>query len=191
MSEIVKYSTKTFADVWPALDGFMGDYKGSPFGSLGPMTLSDDNAKTLYYLLYARYGNSPIANLDENQFKFKVWSTIFQYGPVWQKKLALQSSLLELTDDELRAGSIMIYNHAFNPGTEPGTATTDELNYVNDQNTSRSKRSKLDAYTALWDILVTDVTESFLRHFQKLFKQFVRQESPVLYTEEEEEDYEG
>lgn len=189
MSKIVKYSTKTFADVWPALDGFMGDYKASPFGSLGPMTLSDDNAKTLYYLLYARYGNSPIANLDENQFKFKVWSTIFQYGPVWQKKLSLQSSLLELTDDELRAGSIMIYNHAFNPGNEPGTATTDELNFVNDQNTSRSKRSKLDAYTALWDILVTDVTESFLRHFQKLFKQFVRQENPVLYTEEEE-DYE-
>lgn len=186
MSELIKYSTKTFADVWPDCDGFCEDYQKSPFGDRGALTLSADSMKTLYYLLYARYGNSPIANLDENQFKFKVWSTVFQYGPVWQKKLDIQSKLLELTEDELRAGSIMIYNHAFNPGSEPGTATTGELGYINDQNTSRAKKSKIDAYTALWDILVTDVTETFLRHFQKLFKQFVRQETPTLYYEEGE-----
>lgn len=190
MSEIIKYSTKTFADVWPDYDSFQKEYTESAFGDLGPMTVYNDNLRLLYYLLYARYGNSPIANLDENQFKYKIWSTIFQYGPVWQEKLDLQKKLLSLSDEELQSGSIMIYNHAFNPGTAPGTSTTDELAYVNDQNTSRSKRSKLEAYTALWDILVTDITESFLRHFQKLFKQFVRQESPTLYAEEDT-DYEG
>ena len=42
---------------------------------------TDANATTLYYLLYARYGNSHIVNTDENQFTYKLFSTIFMYGP--------------------------------------------------------------------------------------------------------------
>jgi hypothetical protein len=52
----------------------------SPFAS-SISTSNPDNVSLVYYLLYARYGNNPIANRDENQFKFKIFSVIFQYGP--------------------------------------------------------------------------------------------------------------
>lgn len=46
-------------------------------------------------------------------------------------------------------GSKSIYNHAFNPSNEPSTASLDELDYINEQNTSNVKRSKIDAYGML------------------------------------------
>ena len=59
------YSTKNFCDIYPDVTTFMRDY-----GALGlPKTISDQNAQILFYLLFSRYGNSPIANYDENQFK--------------------------------------------------------------------------------------------------------------------------
>lgn len=71
------YSTRTFADVYGSADDFSADY-----GKLGlPKTISDTNLSNLFYLLYSRYGNSPIANHDENQFKVKLQAVIWQYGP--------------------------------------------------------------------------------------------------------------
>ena len=52
-----------------------------------PLKITVENAELLYYLLYARYGNSHIANNDENQFKYRLASTIFMYGPTWEKEL--------------------------------------------------------------------------------------------------------
>lgn len=72
-----KYETKTFCDVWDEADAFKDDLADSPFAGV----LTSTNQTLLYYLLYAKYGNSPIANRDENQFKYKVFGTIFQYGP--------------------------------------------------------------------------------------------------------------
>ena len=59
---IPMYSTKNFEDIYNSVETFMADY-----GTLGlPKTISDQNAQILFYLLYSRYGNSPIANYDEN-----------------------------------------------------------------------------------------------------------------------------
>ena len=78
MSKMIpQYDTKLFTDIWDEASEFITDYT-----TVGiPATISQANATTLYYLLYARYGNTPIANYDENQFKYKVFSIIFQYGP--------------------------------------------------------------------------------------------------------------
>lgn len=93
---IPQYDTKLFTEVWDTAGEFLADYQ-----SVGiPATISILNAQTLYYLLYARYGNSPIANYDEEQFKYKVFSIIFQYGPTWEKRLSVQKTLrdMELSD---------------------------------------------------------------------------------------------
>ena len=58
-----QYDTKLMTEVWSSASDFLTDYQ-----TVGiPTTISNQNAATLYYLLYARYGNTPIANYDENQ----------------------------------------------------------------------------------------------------------------------------
>jgi len=184
---IPQYSTIKFTDVWEDVDDFKSDLADSPFaGSLS--TSSPDNVSILFYLLYARYGNNPIANLDITQWKFKVFSVIFQYGPTWQKRLDIQGKLRSLTDADILSGSKAIFNHAFNPSTAPSTGSLDELSYINDQSTSNYKKSKMDAYMQLWELLRTDVTEDFLNQFKKCFKIFVSSEQPLLYISENEED---
>lgn len=213
------YSTKNFEDIYDSVNTFMADY-----GTLGlPKTISDQNAQILYYLLFSRYGNSPIANYDENQFKVKLQAVIWQFGPTWEKRLDIQDKLRKLTDSELSTGTMTtnvstgssegtssdtgssIKNHAYNPGEISSQTTTlngPELNYIDQQNTDKMtgsssvsnsdnrnssqtiKKSKMDAYMQLWELLDNDVTNEFLAKFQKLFKQFVRPEANMIYESE-------
>lgn len=188
-SMIPQYSTVLFTDIWDDVDEFKSDLANSPFAGC-ISTSNPDNVSIVFYLLYARYGNNPIANLDEMQWKFKIFSTIFQYGPTWEKRLDLQSKIRALTESDLLTGSKAIHNHAFNPSTDPSTGSLTELTYINDQQTSSFKKNKLDAYTQQWDMLETDVTEDFLNKFKKCFKVFVSPESPLLYVSDTPEDEE-
>ena len=93
---IPQYDTKLMTEVWSDASGFLTDYQNAGI----PTTISNQNATTLYYLLYAKYGNTPIANYDENQWKYKMFSVIFQYGPTWEKRLDVQTTLrgLQIAD---------------------------------------------------------------------------------------------
>lgn len=180
---IPQYNTIKFTDAYEDVSEFLTDYANVGI----PTTITLDNARTLYYLLYARYGNSPIANNDINQFKYKLFSIIFQYGPSWEKKLEIQDKIRNLSEDELMTGTKVINNHAYNPGDMPGTAALEELNYINSQNTQNYKKSKSDAYMTLWTMLATDVSEDFIRRFEVLFKQFVLPEETYIYYDEDKE----
>lgn len=160
--------TKTFTEIWDEYTDFSTDFTASPFTGV----ITNTNLEILYYLLYGKFGNSFITNLDENQWKFKVFSTIWQYGPAWQRKLEIQAELngLDLESDDIFQGAKAIYNHAYNPETSPSTGDLEELNYINEQNTTNYKKSKMDAYTQLWNLIATDVTEEFLARFKPLFK---------------------
>ena len=172
------YRTRKFADIWPSVDAFLKDYQESAI----PQKLKTADATTLYYLLYARYGNSSIANSDENQFKYKVFSTIYIGGATWAKKQEIQDKLREMTEDEILAGTKAIYNHAYNPQTAPTTDTVEELDYINEQNTTKYKKSKLDGYAMLWAILNDGVTETFLREFRYHFLVVVEPQLPLWYV---------
>lgn len=173
------YRTKKFTDYFPNVSSFKTEFEDSPIKA---DFQSDTTVDTLYYLLYARYGNSTIASSDPNQFKFKLWTIIFSYGPSWEKRLDIQKELRGLTENDLIAGSTQIYNHSYNPSTAPSTSTLDELTTINEQNTQKQKRSKLDAYSFLWDLLDTDVTTEFLNRFQGLFLKIVEPELPLWYV---------
>lgn len=172
------FRTRTFTDIFDAYEKFKETYDTNGI----PTTLDDTSLKTLYYLLYARYGNAHIASSDENQFKYKVFSTIFMYGPAWQKRLDIQKKLIELGDDEILVGATAIYNNALNPGTTPSTQTLEELDYINQQNVTKYKKSKLEAYAILEELIKTDVTEAFIGKFKKLFITIVEPELPLWYT---------
>lgn len=94
-------------------------------------------------------------------------------------------------DGDLFKGTKAIYNHAFNPGDysseKSGTETQPELAYVNDQNVTNYKKSKMDAYTQLWDLLATDVTNEFINKFSGLFAKFVHTRPDLYITELDEE----
>lgn len=173
------YRTNTFQEIWDTADKFIGEYQNNGIKA----TISQDSCRTLYYLLYAKYGNSAIASSDENRFKYEVWSTIFKYGPSWEKRLEIQDKLRNLSEDELLKGSKAIYNHAFNPGTAPAVGTLEELPAINEQNSTNFKKSKLEAYAMLMQLLQTDVTEEFLEQFKKLFRVFLL-EDPLVYITE-------
>ena len=180
-----EYNTIQFNDVWESVDEFIHDYQHVGI----PTTINaTTSAKTLFYLLYARYGNNPIANYDITQFKYKIFSVIFQYGPTWEKRLDIQNKLRALSDADILVGSNAIYNHAYNPSAAPSTSALDELTYINDQNTTRYKKSKMDAYAQLLELLEVDVTEEFLNKFKKCFKVFVAPEQPLFYVEDDEEE---
>ena len=186
-SEYGNYRTKKFTDFYQNAQDFVNDYHLCGI----PSTITDDTATTLYYLLYARYGNSHIISSDENQFKYKMFSIIFQYGPTWEKRLDIQNKLRNLTEDELMRGTKAIYNTANNPGTEPSTGSLEELPYINNQNTTGYKKSKMDAYANLLSLLDTDVTEDFIKRFGKLFITILEPREPLWYTTEIGEDNDG
>lgn len=174
------YRQKKFTDVFGNFSDFREFYNSS---GISP-TISSKNLETLYYLLYARYGNSTIASSDTNQFKYKLFGIIFCYGPTWEKRLGIQIKLRELTIDELMKGSTQINNQAFHPGSAPSTQTTEELEAINAQHVTKYKKDKLSAYAHLMELLETDVTNEFLERFKKLFLVVVSPELPLWYETE-------
>ena len=182
MDLLPQYNTKLFTDIYNTVDTFVADYNTINLGGITDTTL----VTKLFYLLYAKFGNSPIANLDENQFKYKLFSTVFMYGPAWEKKLDIQTEIRNLSVDELLQGAKAIYNHALNPETDPSTLAPDELTYINEQNTTQYKKSKMDAYGQLWRLISTDVTADFLAKFNDCFKKFVRPANPLIYVTDED-----
>ena len=172
------YRTRTFIEIFDTVDTFVSECQSSGIESV----LSATNLRTLYYLLYAKYGNSHIANSDENQFKYKVYSTIFMYGPAWQKRLELQKNIQTLSDEEVRTGGKSIFNHSFNPSTVPSTSTLEELPTINEQNTNNFKRGKLEGYEKVWYLIATDVTKEFIDKFKYLFLTIVEPYEALYYT---------
>ena len=93
---IPQYTTVLFTDIWDSAEDFKADLDDSAFAGCmqdGSTQGQPDNVSLLYYLLYAKYGNNPIANNDVTQFKYKIYSVMFQYGPTWEKKLDIQHKL--------------------------------------------------------------------------------------------------
>lgn len=175
----------TFTDIYNNAEDFVNDYKTSGlYDDYNKIT--DPNATTLYYLLYAKYGNSSIRNWDETQFKYKLFSIIFMYGPSWEKRLEVQAKLRAFTPEELSIGATQIYNHSYNPSTPPSTQFLDELPTINDQNVTKNRRGRLDTYNLLLSLLETDVTNEFLNKFKPLFMQIGFDEPDIFITEIEE-----
>lgn len=180
------YRTRTFADIFPSYEDFADAYTASAlkieFSAEGQPGLS---LPQLFYMLYAHYGNSHIAYSDENQFIYYMWSIIYQYGPTVIKKREIQDRLRALSEEELRKGGKAIYNHSFNPSTEPSTSTLEELLTINDQNTTNYLKSHMDAYANLLALLEEDVVDDFIHKFRRLFIKVLAPDYPLLYTTED------
>ena len=219
------YDTNLFCEIWDSSDKFLADYNntGTEFTNQVPTTISQENALMTYLLLFSRYGNNPIANYDVTQFKNKIFTIIWQYGPAWEKRLSMQEDIRNLTLQEITQGTktdwssegtqsqnnsgtdTTINNHAYNPSTAPTTQSTNELDYIDQQQVAKGSntstisgtdskttgqvvtKSKMDAYAQLWDLVATDVTNVYIAKFKNCFKQFVAPERRMIYVTEDEE----
>lgn len=180
------YRNLKFTDVWINENEFLNDYAECGI----PQGISQEYAKTLFYLLYAKYGNSTIASCDVNQFKYKTFATIFSYGPAWEKRVKLQE-LIKIEEGEIEqyaVGNKQINNHAYNPSEPGSTQSLDELLQINEQRSSGLKRGKLETYGTLIELIETDVTEEFLARFKNLFLIVVAPELPLWYKTSEVDD---
>lgn len=175
------YRTRKFVEIFPSIEEFMDELNNTPFVNMIP----DVGIEVTYYLLYANFGNSPISNSDENQFKYRVWSTMFMYGPAWHKRLEVQTKLIGLSETDILTGGKAIYNHAYNDGSAPTTASLEALDYINDQNVTSYKKSKMEGYAMLLSLIKTDVTKEYIDKFKPLFLKFVTPELPLWYEESE------
>lgn len=191
------YRNRKFNDIWPEVESFASDYVEFNDSNIIDNSISNAAINTLFYLLSARYGNSTVASANEYQFKLKVFSTIFMYGPTWEKRLEIQKAIRNMDLEEIRKGGKAVYNTALNPAqpvaggkgaaTGDGTNTLEELTYINQQNTTNYKKSLPEAYAILTDLLETDVTAEFLDKFKKLFLTVVSPELPLWYISKKED----
>ena len=190
-NEYGNFRTKTFAEVFykQGTDSeviFSNSIKNTGI----PLKITEENLTTLFYLLYARYGNSHITNNDENQFLYKVASTIFMYGPSWEKRLEMQDKLHDLTDEDLIKGSLAVYNIANAPGTITDGELDQEgkLTYLSGQNTTAYRKNKVEAYATLTNLMEKDVTKEFIDKFANFFLKIVEPYDPLWYRNDVEEE---
>jgi hypothetical protein len=171
--------SRKFCDIFPDVATFVDGYTGSKLATINTVS----NPELVYYLLYARYANWYILPIDENQWKYKVYSMMFQYGPTWEKRLDMQRRIRELTEDEIRRGSKRIDNLSYNPSTSPSNDSMEPLDTINQQHFNGWEKSPLEGYANLEMLLETDVSEEFISKFKKLFTR-VQRAHTVLYETE-------
>ena len=172
--------TPTFRDVYTSEEVFLEEYNNGMF----PTTISATSARTLYYLLYARYGNEEMADtIDIHQWKAQLMSIIFQYAPAWEKRLEIQEKIRGWNEDQILQGSEEIYNMA----QHPGKAVPEDglVKAINQQNVNYRKKDKMNAYSYLLSLLDTDITEELLIRFKPLFNPFSGIKSKIHYFTEE------
>jgi hypothetical protein len=184
------FRTRTFAEIFTqegedSVNIFTNDITNCGI----PLKIREDSLTTLFYLLYARYGNSHISSSDENTFLYKLASTIFMYGPSWEKRVEIQDALRSLTEADLLKGSSAIYNTANAPGTSLADVTDEEgkVDYISGQNTTDYRKSKMEGFATLASLLETDVTKEFIDKFANLFLKIVQPYDPLWYVTEEVE----
>ena len=189
-SNFQTFDNITFSDLYPTQEDFVNAYKeiGFPQEYEGGSYVTDDDLRLIWLLLIGRFADSTIKPFNAyGAFHVRFMSRVWQHAPAWKKNLDIQNKLrsLSLEDgSEIYKGSSAIYNTAMNPNTQPGTDTDDELNFINSQNVTKYKKSKLEGLAILSDLLKNDVTEQFLRRFDDFFKTIIYSGRTLLYETE-------
>lgn len=185
MSMIRETNSKTFSDVYSDADTFVKEC--NEYGLT--QTISDDSKTAIFYLLTAYYGDTELLGYrNETRWKMKLFSIMYQYGALWEKRADVSKSLANMSAEEVQKGYQIMSNHALNPQTAPGTDTDTELTYINEQTVSKNTRGKMDALMLLYDNQKSSYTKDFLDKFKVLFNPILMHSEPLyVYIKEDEE----
>lgn len=176
------FRTRTFSEIFSDADDFNAYLTNIDSNSNDVIADIQPKYKYIWLLLAARYANSHIASINEDQFKLKVWLIVHQYAPNFIKKLDLQVKIREMSDEDLMSTGLSVMNHANNPSAVTDTPDT-LVNTVDDQNTSTGKRDKSSAYMLQYDNLDDSLIDKFLDRFKRLFLTVVEPDYPLWYED--------
>jgi len=170
------FNSPIFTEVWKEFNDFKTDYRAS---GLAQSDFTDASLETLYYLLYAQYGNNHIASSDTNQFKYKVYAIIHSEGLQWQKKVAIQKIFATASESDILNGGYIISNSAANDADLSNNPldTDDILNHIDEQTIDKTSKDYVESYQKLVYNL-RDVNTYFIEKFRKLFNKFVGNNDP-------------
>ena len=174
--------TRTFAEIYPTADDFKAAYDSNPFATA--TNINDSEITKIYYLLYANYGNSSICSSDEYRFELKLFSIIYQYGPIYIQKKIIQEKIVDTPYNDFKSGGKVIYNTALNPNVAPTTDSLTELPYINNQNTNNYVKSDAESMQIKWDLMNDNLESEFLAKFKPLFLKIVNPTVPLWYISE-------
>ena len=174
--------TRTFAEIYPTADDFKATYDSNPFATA--TNIGDSEIIKIYYLLYANYGNSSICSSDEYRFELKLFSTIYQYGPIYIQKKIIQEKIIDTPYNDFKAGGKVIYNTALNPNVAPTTDSLTELPFINNQNTNNYVKSDAESMQIKWELMNDNLESEFLAKFKPLFLKIVNPTVPLWYISE-------
>ena len=176
-----------FSEMWPSAEEFLAAYNETTLPK--EPYLDDETLNLVWLLLAGRFADSTIKPYNTfGAFTLRFMSKVWQYAPAWKKQLDIQSKLREISlenGSELFFGGGAIYNSALNPGTQPETGDIEELKFINSQNTTRYKKSKIEGLAILSDLLKNDVTDAFLNKFNEFFKTIIYSGRNLQYVTEE------
>ena len=163
------FETSYFSDIYPDLETFEADFElfKDSLAFYGDFKAPSMVSK-IYFMLASEYAYSHHIGARD-QWKAMLWARIFEYGPYLEKDLEMQKEVLKLDINDLREGTKAIYNSALNPGTYPSTNSLQELDYINQQNTTNYKKSKAEAILVLKEIMNKNLIKEFLGRFKNLF----------------------
>ena len=173
------------SDIFPSVEKFTETYTTLGFPEV---FTKNETMKLLFAVMMGRYANSVILNYNVDQFKLEFMSLVWQHGAKWEKELEIQKELskLSLADNSpLFSGGKAIYNSAANPSTQP---QGEELSFINAQNVTHYKKSKIEGLSLLAELLDSNVTDRFLDKFKHLFKKIIYSGRDLYYKTYEEND---
>lgn len=186
------FDNVTFSNLWSTKEDFVNAYKTVGFPSTYTLEdgsthdyVTDKDLELIWLLMIGRFADSTIKPYNTyGAFQVRFMSRLWQYAPAWKKELEIQNKLraMSLENGELFDGTKAIHNAALNPGTPPGTNTSDELDYINSQNVTKYKKSKIEGLATLTELLKKDVTDAFLRRFDDFFKTIIYTGRDLTYT---------
>lgn len=184
---ITPNSNVIFTDIWEEPTDMITDFRDSYLNKAG---FTDTSLGVLYSQLYARHGSDHIAYSDAEQWKYAVFSIIYNEGMKWQVSRTTQDLLESLPEDEILYGGKVVTNATRNPSTsDKDMSDTSGLPTIDAQDASINVMNKVVAYSGYVSSL-KDVTTEFINKFDKLFSRVVTNPGRVMYRTEPEEDEE-
>lgn len=183
-----EYETPLFIEMWGTMDNTLEEkielFKAQWHESGFDMNeIGDADLNRIFLLLYAKYGNNPIAPHSELRFKYDLYGIIFKHGPNWAQKLKIQN-WLRTNPEGIAEASL----HITNTGSHPTTETTGDMTpqmHIGTQSVSGKKKSQLEIYTTVLSLLDDDFTDDFINRFSHLFNPWTAPQPAFRYYTEE------
>lgn len=173
-----KYSTfiNTIPDLqaWFKLVGYLNDEGGVEMASASGIkpVLAKEAITEIYYLILGTYANSHLKYSTSKTASGGFLSVINSFGPMWWKQRSIELKLAnyDLNDEALIDNGIAINSSANNPSTE--VSYDSNINYIDYQQTARSKKSKLEGLANYYNLLDSTNDDKFLERFKKCFLRY-------------------